>query len=297
MTVTNKLLAAAACAWAVSLHAETVDRRLDADARGEVEIVNVAGTVRVTGWDRNEVQVRAELGRDVERLDFKREGDHTLIKVVLPNNARHGDCDLVVQVPRESRLSINTVSATQTIDDVNGGQRLQTVSGDMHTHFGDGELQIKSVSGDVKAEVRVAKDKTVAPQIKITTVSGDVELDNASNEVDVHSVSGDLRVVATELSRVQLATTSGDLNLTGALVRDARVDAQSVSGDVALKLLGNLDAQFDIESFSGDIDNCFGQSAKRKREFGPGSELRFKAGEGHADVRVKTMSGDVSVCK
>ena len=38
-----------------------------------MDIVNVAGDVQVTGWDRDEVQVNADLGSGVERLDFKTE--------------------------------------------------------------------------------------------------------------------------------------------------------------------------------------------------------------------------------
>ena len=64
--------------------AETVERTLPADARGEVSIVNVAGEVSVEGWKQAEVRVKAELGDGVERLMFESEGKATVIKVVLP---------------------------------------------------------------------------------------------------------------------------------------------------------------------------------------------------------------------
>ena len=41
--------------------AEEIEKRAQADPRGEVAIANVAGDVQVTGWDRNEVQVLADL--------------------------------------------------------------------------------------------------------------------------------------------------------------------------------------------------------------------------------------------
>ena len=56
---------AATLLLAQSAGAEEVEKRAQADPRGEVVIVNVAGDVQVTGWDRNEVQVNADLSDGV----------------------------------------------------------------------------------------------------------------------------------------------------------------------------------------------------------------------------------------
>ena len=64
--------------------AEEVDRTLDAAADGAVEISNIAGSVTVEGWSRNEVQVKGTLGRNVEELIFERDGDRVTIKVKVP---------------------------------------------------------------------------------------------------------------------------------------------------------------------------------------------------------------------
>src|SRR5262245_12627642 len=108
---------------------DEIDRSLQADAKGDVDISNVAGTVNVTGWDRNEVRVTGSLGESVERLDFNVEGKRTVIKVVLKKSSHWddgGDADLSIRVPAASRLDINTVSAELTVKGVTGLQRLQT---------------------------------------------------------------------------------------------------------------------------------------------------------------------------
>ena len=52
-------------------HAGTpINKRAAADPTGSVEVSNVSGTVTVTGWDRNEVEVTGELGEGTERLEF-----------------------------------------------------------------------------------------------------------------------------------------------------------------------------------------------------------------------------------
>ncbi len=54
-----------------------------------------------------------------------------------------------MQVPRNSSLSTNTVSADQTIKDVRGMQRLQAVSGMIQTELWNEDLELKNVSGEI----------------------------------------------------------------------------------------------------------------------------------------------------
>ena len=73
-----------------------------------------------------------------------------------------------------------------------------------------------------------------------------------------NTVSGNVTLGAGETSRSRLRSTSGDLNMTGQLLPDARIDAESISGDVRLDLAGPLNGELDISSFNGEIRNCFG---------------------------------------
>lgn len=286
------LAAAVALVCAQQALAESIERRAAADLRGEVEIVNVAGSVEVRGWDRAEVQVNADLGSGVERLDFVRNKERTIIKVVLPSGRRSSaNTELVVRIPQQSSLSINTVSAEQTIRDVHGPQRLQAVSGNIETEVWS-EIEAKTVSGEINA-----KGRSGAGGARVTSVSGNVQLDNTGPELDLNTVSGEMNVQLKELQRARIRTTNGDLELVATLVPDGRIDAEAVNGDINVYLRGKLNAEFDIETFNGEIDNCFGKKPQRTREYGPGNELRFKEGSGSARVRIKTLNGGVEVCR
>lgn len=272
--------------------AEPFTKTQPADARGEVEIVNVAGSVEVSTWDRAEVQVDADLGSSVERLDFRRDGARTYIKVVLPKmSGGGGSSDLIIKVPRDSGLIINTVSAEQKIRGVRGTQRLQAVSGSIETEFGPGDLELKTVSGNILAR---GDGKGL---VRATTISGDLEINKAGPEVDLNSVSGDMIVSAERLDRGRIKTTNGDLEMTTSLTDDARLEAEAINGELTFTLRGEINAEFDIETFNGDIENCFGPEPRRSREYGPGNELRFTQGKGGARVHIKTLNGGVSVCK
>jgi DUF4097 and DUF4098 domain-containing protein YvlB len=273
--------------------AEEVTKSTPADARGEVEIVNVAGSVQVNGWNRAEVQVNADLGSSVERLEFRRDGQRTYVKVILPKGRGSSrSSDLVVNIPRDSSLAVNTVSAEQRIEGVHGTQRLQAVSGDIETTFGPGDLEVKTVSGNILARGRDGKGS-----VRATTINGDLQLADTGPELDLNTVTGDMNVRLERLDRGRIKTTNGDLQLTTKLGDEARLDVEAVNGDLTFDLRGDLSAEFDIETFNGDIDNCFGPVPRRSREHGPGKELHFSEGKGRAQVRIKTLNGGVNVCK
>jgi hypothetical protein len=274
--------------------AEPIEKRAAADPRGEVEIVNIAGSVRVTGWNRSEVEVRGELDDRAERLDFTTEGTRTIIRVVLPRNrGDSGGSDLVVRIPEMSALTVNTVSADQEIDGIKGAQRLQAVSGSIHTEAGGEDFQAKTISGDILVSgVSGAKPAVYA----VTTVSGDLTLSKINGEVDVETVSGDMTVEAGELTRARVRTTNGDMELSTKLAKGARFDAETINGEVTLKILGTVDAEFDIHTFNGEIESCYGEETVRSRERGPGHDLTFTRGAGSARVRIKTLNGGVDLC-
>ena len=67
------------------------------------------GNIEVSGWDRPDVSVRAELGEGVERVDVTPDHGRTVVKVVLPHAGHHGDAELHVKVPKESEVDISAV--------------------------------------------------------------------------------------------------------------------------------------------------------------------------------------------
>jgi hypothetical protein len=52
---------------------------------------------------------------------------------------------------------------------------------------------------------------------------------------------------------------------------------------------------YEVKTFSGDIHDCFGQDPD-KSEYGPGSRLNGTRGGGAGHIRIKSLSGDVSLC-
>jgi DUF4097 and DUF4098 domain-containing protein YvlB len=270
---------------------EEIDQRQAASARGSVEIGNVAGSVTVRGTQRNEVHVSGDISVDA-RLEFSVDGEHTVVKVVLPKHSVHGgSSDISVEIPAGSALTVSTVSADVSVEDARGSLDLQTVSGNIGTQSYDEDAKLRSVSGDIS--VRGTGGNAV---LNLVTVSGNTDVKNAGGETNVQSVSGDLNLHLRSVARSRLRTTSGNITLYGELTKDAHVEGETVSGDVNFYLAGTRDGDYDLATASGDITNCFGPEPT-EHKYGLGTELKFRQGSSNASLRARTLSGDISLCK
>jgi hypothetical protein len=293
MRITYQLLACIVALVASGTAAaanKTVDKQVDADARGVVEITNTSGSVEVSGWDKPQVSVHGELGEGVERVDVTSEAGRTLVKVVLPGHSwGDGEARLHVQIPKGSELHLSTVSADASVGGVLGAQRINVVSGNVVTEIAGADLELKSVSGDVKV-----RGHGQSARLYISSVSGDVHLEHGAGDLEMSSVSGTLGVTLDSAHSVRARTTSGDLRFEGKLTRDASFEATSVSGDMKVRAPAEGGYRYDLSSFSGDIENCFGAKSDKSGAVGHSLSGTLGAGAGH--VRLKTMSGDIELC-
>ena len=278
---------------AVTAMAEEVDERMNAASDGRVNISNIAGSVTVNGWSRDEVEVTGSLGRNVEELIFERNKDEITIKVKVPKKGGRGiDSDLRVSVPEKSSIEVSAVSADIEVSDINGVQRLQTVSGDVTTEATVSDVSAQSVSGDVEIDADKSDIETNA-----NTVSGDVTVFRAAGTVRAESVSGDVIVDEGSFSRASLNTVNGEIIFQAELREGGRFSAETVNGDIDVEFVGDVSARIDIDTFNGSIRNCFGPKAERTSKYTPGWELSFTEGDGDGRIEMSTMNGDLSICR
>ena len=292
MSIRSLFIVSLLLAGTSAAHADQdFEQKVKADAHGSVRVSNVAGKVNVVAWDRLEVEVKARLSGNVERVDVFSDNGRTTIRVILPrSNFRSGEANLDIRVPRQSDLDVSAVSADVETQGLLGQQRLTTVSGEIRAEFVK-DFEGKTVSGDLRV-----KGKSEPGDVRISSVSGDVYLDRGGGDVEVTSVSGALMLDVASARTVRTRTTSGDLSLRGALARDGSVEAETISGDVTVRMKPQAGFQYEATSFSGTLGNCFGRHAENTSTHGPGTRLNGTAGEGRGRVRVKSMSGDVAIC-
>jgi DUF4097 and DUF4098 domain-containing protein YvlB len=267
---------------------ERVDQTRPAAADGLVEIDNPAGSVRVTGWDRNEVSVSGTLGRGAEGIDLQSRGRRTSISVE-GHDPHSAKSTLEVRVPAKSHVRIESVDGSFVVAGVTGVVEAENVNGSIAVS-GAAEVDATSVNGGV--EVTGASLRARAE-----SVNGPVTVKNAGGSVQASTVNGRLIVAGGRFERVELETVSGALLFEGDLAERASLDAETVSGAVELVLPASIGADFSVSSFSGEIDNGLGPPARDTSRYTSEKELSFSTGKGGASVTIHTLSGDVTIRK
>ena len=142
------LVLVATLALPAALAAQTaVDQKRPAAPDASVSIENSAGSTKVTGWERAEVQVK---GTVCSECELSLDGTDKRVQVEIEShhvNPMAGKSDIEVMVPAGSSVSVEGFSVTISIAGVTGGVKAETVNGTI-THAGGGkDVQLQSVNG------------------------------------------------------------------------------------------------------------------------------------------------------
>lgn len=270
------------------------DRQVAADPRGIVEVSNTSGKIEVSGWDRPQVSVHADVSSS-ENIDVRNDHGRTTITVRRTGGGWgfgfDGSVDLRIKIPRASELDVTGVSADIGSTDVLGTQRLKTVSGSIRADIAQADVEAKTVSGEV-----TLRGNGRPAEMHITTISGNIRLDHGAGDLEATTTSGDLTAQLDPARSVRLHTISGDMSVRGRLTKDADVDGQTVSGEAKLYVGAENGYEYEVTTFSGSIHNCFNAQAEKTSRYSPGERLSGSLGNGAAHVRLKTMSGDIDLC-
>jgi DUF4097 and DUF4098 domain-containing protein YvlB len=275
-------------AWAAAQ--APVDQKRPAAPDGAVHVENMSGSVKVTGWDRAEVQVKGTLGEGAE-LEMGGSEKRTTVEVA----AEHGNpmdvrSDLEVFVPAGSAVSVEGFQATITVSGVTGSVKAETVNGTI-THSGPSrEVELQSVNGSV--EVTKA-----AGRVRAEAVNGTVTVRDASGDLEAGTVNGKLLVAGGSFDRVSLESVAGGVRFEAGLSPKASLSVETVSAPVDLFLPASIAATFSVTTFNGEITNELGPAAEKSSRWTPSKELSFTTGAGGARVSVETLSGAVNIRK
>jgi DUF4097 and DUF4098 domain-containing protein YvlB len=290
-------LALVVVCWSLPAMAQTeVLQRVDAGKSGIVEITNIAGSVDVSGWDRDEVEVVGTLSRNVEKLTVEHRGGRVEISVELRKSRHdksgrgHSDVDtqIVVRVPRASKVHIETVDATVTSKGLGGALSIESVSGSILVEKGPPELRVVTVAGSVVVRSGVES-------LAIETVTGSVKI-HCGRKITATAVSGQIEILGAEgVEDLKLEVVAGDITFEGSLAPSGWIDASSHNGSIDIALPKSVSASFEVTTFSGQIENELGPASERVGRYTPEQEVRFQTGSGEGRVSLESFAGSITI--
>jgi hypothetical protein len=129
---------------------------------GTLELNNINGTVRIEGWDKDEVEVRAvktspdkDSKLDLVSIDVSSTPDNLSISTRYPSEEGvEVAVEYTVHVPRRTLLKhINTVNGTLRVKDMDSVGDLHTVNGNIEVYESSGDLHAHTTNGNVYVEL------------------------------------------------------------------------------------------------------------------------------------------------
>jgi DUF4097 and DUF4098 domain-containing protein YvlB len=302
-----------ACLPVLCAHAQPLNRSVEAPAAGEVVISLAVGDVTVRGWDRAVVEVAGQLGEDARELELTQSGEQTTVRVIPePEESQRtgqAETELFVNVPLDSRITVNGTNTDILIAGVMGAQSLHTVSGDIETETWASNLEAETVGGDVRVSGRGEVEEAT-----LTTVAGEIEVTGAFRLLEASTVSGDIELDILDAAQMILNTTNGDIEVHATLDGQAQLAAETINGDIDLEVGEEGNLNLDISTFSGRIENCFAERSSgatvpggdvaaetdTRRGRGDrrpgGGELQVTADADSPTVRARSLNGDIEIC-
>ena len=180
-------------------------------ANGRVSLDNLNGNVKITAWDRSEVQVDAvkrannrerladatiEVNASADAVRIRTRYQHTNQTFTDDEKGRYhnpASVDYTVTVPRQARLeSIELVNGSLDINGVEGDVKASSINGRLIAAGLAGEARLTTVNGQLEATFsRLDESKPIS----LTSVNGNVTLvipSNANAIVRADTVHGNI---------------------------------------------------------------------------------------------------------
>jgi len=180
---------------------QTIVKTIPLSAGGTFRLENVNGSVEISAWDRNEVEIRAvksarRSAADLAlvKIDVKSLTNSVQVTTNYPTDQGVDvNVEYHIRVPHRVLLeSIATVNGNVRVTDIDGSGQLRSVNGDVEVYDCAGGFSASSTNGSIHEELRALGTSSLA----LETMNGSVLLaipTSAGANLDAQTMNGEIR--------------------------------------------------------------------------------------------------------
>lgn len=283
-----RLMLAAALLLASSVNAQTkVNAGLRLNANGSFRIYSLAGSIRVTGWNRDSVHVRGSVPRgDHYRMGGGPEGAKSFVENADERNP--GDATLEIFVPAHAKIWIKTASADVNVSAFTGSLDVYTVSGAISVTGSADDVNAEAIDGDIQL--------SGSPRfVRAKSASGRVQFTGSSDDATLSTVSGAVVVSNGKFERARIESVTGPIQFSGSVAPAGSTVFDTHSGTVDITIPKSAGTDIEIVTIAGKIVNKLTSTIPRLGRYGRGGEMNTTNGDGGAQMIVKSFKGDITL--
>ena len=263
----------------------TSDPLLSTPSRHLIEVAVDSGSVEVSGWDRDSVDIQVSAA-DARHLERRREPNHlALCKRPTGPGREAPPVTIRLRVPRVSRIQVNARHATVRVTGVAGA----------HVRSRSGNVVIDTVSNrvEVRAQLGTVTLRALRGSVLADATAGEVTAHGISGALEVTTNAGKVRVLDNASSSVTISTGPGDIDFGGAILPAGVYRLNTGRGSIDLRPGEPFNAIVSAGAVRGEWHSRRQPSQGSPPQAGKRSEMRF--GTGGARLHITTLSGVIRV--
>ena len=248
---------------------------------GTLNVSITSGDVRVTTWNKNEVNIKIDSDdkEDINNIKATLDGNTVTVKNNYSNSwGWSGDISLRVSVPSDFNTEIHTQSGdvVQT-GSLKGTTTVFTAGGNIKVGDVSGRTTLKSNGGDITTG-------SIGDELTLSTNGGDVRTGTVGGEINISTMGGSINVSKADKD-LSANTMGGDINVGNV---GGTVDVKTMGGSIGL---GKVSGNATMNTYGGDLSLSGANGDVEATTFGGSIRLTNVTGS----VNANTKSGDVYI--
>lgn len=205
------------------------EKRVEQLASGsKLWVKNRNGSIKITGWDREEVSITADI-RDSERrkveLVVQHKGPDLEVEAVFQQPGWSFNwsfvssprCEMTLTVPRKLLGYFHTTNGTVTVTTLDGYACCETTNGDIRVRDMSGEVHVDTTNGTIEATQLRARIKggTTNGRVILEDVDGGIKMETTNGSIMARNLDGWGEGISLETTNggieVELGKASGEI--------------------------------------------------------------------------------------
>jgi len=300
----NLLLLLCACALVFagdsSRYREDFHYSYPQTAGGRFSLDNFNGSVEISGWDQNTVDISGTKYAESESLlhsmqiEASSSGNAVRVKTTRPD-LHHGNmgAKYVIRVPRQTALEdVSSSNGSIRVEDINGHAHLSTSNGSVHLGKINGNVDAHSSNGSIEVQ-------DVKGDVNFTTSNGSVHASNVEGAFEAETSNGGIHAHLHDTPSgrpIRLITSNGDIDLEVDALRQNDVIASTSNGPITVRMPASVSANVHASTNSGgsvrsDFDVLIhsGEISKHR--------IEGTIGGGGPNIDLTTSNGNIALLK
>ncbi len=228
---------------------------------GRLSLENSNGSVEVTGWDQDKVDIvgtkyaSTESAMNNIRIDVVRTDDSIRIRTVTPSGYRGGmGAKYIIRVPRKTEIErIVSSNGRIQIEDIASAARLKTSNGSVRVARTNGNLEVETSNGGV--ELTTHNGAAV-----VRTSNGGIRADQVRGYFEATTSNASINATLSDPEPgrpVKLESSNGSITIAVENLKNNDIRASTSNSSITLRVPQSLNAQLKARTSNSAIQTDF----------------------------------------